>query len=139
MVVPYAEGFAAMQAISIQDIFAENENIDQVEFDQVETEAVIDEQTQLNMYFADSVLGYGDKFINANKQLSEKEINFIKSHSVMSATDIVYHLLSKFTSMPQDEQINTYISCLNYLASKRIPKDYIGGFSILMIKYHYLP
>lgn len=125
------------ELLSFQDIF-------DVDFQQglelVDDESFLqDENQRLNLYFQESILNYDLNRENLPSTLSEKEIAFIKNHSVISAVDAVYHLLSKFTVQNDEQQISTFVDCLKYLAEKKIPKEYIGGFVILMVKYHHLP
>jgi len=45
----------------------------------------------------------------------------------------------KYTLMTFDEQISCVLKALNYLSDMKIPKEYAGGFLILLCKYHFLP
>lgn len=136
-----AEGFAVQQFfLSSGDVL--DTQIAENEFDQVQDIMEVsesDENDILNQYYRSAILAYNcEKFLH-KESLSDKEIGFIKSHGVISAVDVAYHLLGKYTSLDVDQQIDVYVSCLGYLAKCKIPKEYIGGFSILMIKYHFLP
>ena len=135
-----AEGFAMQQFFlcsgDLLDLPSTENDFVEVE----QTESVeADENEVLNQYYRSTILAYNcEKFLNKDS-LTDKEIGFIKTHGVISAVDVAYHLLQKYTDLDVDQQIDVYVSCLDYLTKCKIPKEYIGGFSILMIKYHFLP
>lgn len=125
------------ELLSFQDIFEVELNQEAESSDDICLPQ--DENEKLNIYFQESILNYNVDRVNLPSAISEKEIAFVKTHSIISAVDAVYHLLSKFTVQTDEQQICTFVNCLRYLAEKKIPKEYIGGFVILMIKYHHLP
>jgi hypothetical protein len=94
----------------------------------------------LNRWYADTVLKYDKSGKTIDKSsLSEKEIHFIGNHSIVSAIEVVYGLLEKYTSMLCEDQISLAKELLGFISKARVPKELAGGFLILMIKYHFLP
>jgi hypothetical protein len=94
----------------------------------------------LNGWYAGTILSFKDSGRTISKEaLSEKEISFIGIHSVESAVNVVYGLLTKFTTIFHESQIRVVLDLLEFIAKARVPKELAGGFLILMIKYHFLP
>lgn len=92
-----------------------------------------------NMWFKNIVLNYDSSKKIEGKFLSKKEISFIKNNDIEKSVDCCYVLLTKYTLFSNEEQITTVLNVLNYLSEMKIPKEYAGGFLILMCKYHFLP
>jgi len=128
-----AEGVAHMLSLCSQDNFVDFENEDSVECcSNIQVEV-------FNMWFQSAIKSYSAHKTIAKDSLSQKEIVFIKSNNLENAIDCCYALLNKYTVMTRDEQINTILNGLNYLSAMKIPKEYAGGFLILLCKYHFLP
>ena len=92
-----------------------------------------------NMWFESVIKTFDNsKTINKNN-LSTKEINFIKNNILEKSIHCCYVLLQKHTLHDHDTQISMVLSALQYLSDMRIPKEYAGGFLILICKYYFLP
>ena len=92
-----------------------------------------------NMWFKNAILNYDSNKNLQDKTLSLKEISFIKNNNIEKSVDCCYALLEKYTLMTFDELISCVLKALNYLSDMKIPKEYAGGFLILLCKYHFLP
>ncbi len=102
-------------------------------------EPVEDLRTCLNKWFRSTVCAFTGGSLVIREELTDREFEYVKNNSVMSGTDVSYSLLDRFTSKTFEEQLNIILHILGYLAECRLPKEYIGGFMILMVKYHFLP
>ena len=97
------------------------------------------QEAVFNMWFDTVIKKYNYAKLINKESLSLKEINFIKYNNLEKSIDCCYVLLQKYTFYDVDTQIDMILSALNYLSSMRIPKEYAGGFLILLCKYHFLP
>jgi hypothetical protein len=102
-------------------------------------EPVEDLRTCLNKWYRRTVCAFTGGSLVIKEDLTDREFEYVKNNSVMSGTDVSYSLLERFTSKSFEEQLNIILHILGYLAECRLPKEYIGGFMILMVKYHFLP
>ena len=106
------------------------------------------QQRQKRYYFANSIFGRVIGSYQNNSvflgEMTEREFSFIERHSVVSVVDLAYKMLSKYADdgdrFGQDfisKDITIVRSCLQHLHNHRVPPDYVPGFLILMIKYHF--
>lgn len=93
----------------------------------------------LNDWFTKTVLQYKSGKTVPRESLTDKEYEFIMSNSVVSATDICYSLLEKHVEDNFESNLDRVLSVIRFLEDRRLPKEYLGGFMILMTKYHFLP
>ncbi len=93
----------------------------------------------LNDWFAKTILQYSSGRTPPRDCLTDKEYEFIMSNSVVSATDICYSLLEKHVEDNFESNLDRVLSVIRFLEDCRVPKEHLGGFMILMIKYHFLP
>ena len=93
----------------------------------------------LNDWFAKTVLQYKNGKTVPRESLTDKDYEFVMSNSVVSATDICYSLLEKHIEDNFESNLDRVLSVIRFLEDRRLPKEYLGGFMILMIKYHFLP
>lgn len=93
----------------------------------------------LDEWFSKTVLAYKSGRNLCKTELSEREYNFIQSNSVMSGVDVCYMLLEKHLGFNFEEQLQCVLSVIRFLEQCRLPKSHMGGFMILMVKYHFLP
>jgi hypothetical protein len=101
--------------------------------------ADVDDKSTLNSWYEKTICSYRSGKVVEKTTLSEYEIEFVKKHNLISAVDVTYCLLGKYTQKTHDEQIIIVLDILSFLGQARLPKEYLGGFLILMIKYHFLP
>jgi hypothetical protein len=122
-----------MLSLCTSDNFVDVENEDSVEYcSNVQIEV-------FNMWFQSVIKNYPSSKVVVKNSLSQKEIIFIKSNNLENSIDCCYTLLQKHTFLTNDEQVYMILNALNYLSSMKIPKEYAGGFLILLCKYHFLP
>lgn len=93
----------------------------------------------LNDWFAKTVLQYKNGKTVPRESLTDKDYEFVMSNSVVSATDICYSLLEKHIEDNFESNLDRVLSVIRFLEDRRLPKEHLGGFMILMIKYHFLP
>ena len=94
----------------------------------------------LNNWYNKTIASYASSSrIITRTELTDREYEFVLSTSVTSGVDVCYSLLSRFTTLDNEAQIDIVLQMLDYLAASRLPKEYAGGFIILMVKYHILP
>lgn len=127
-------GFHVSAVLDLQD---ENQSADVVDIQYDEPEAVSKES--LDEWFSKTVLAYKGGRALSKTELSEKEYYFVKSNSVMSGVDVCYMLLEKHLGFNFEAQLQCVLSVIRFLEQCRLPKSHMGGFMILMIKYHFLP
>lgn len=111
------------------------------ETEPVEAEFEVTSYTRqdLDNWFVDVISSFPSGRSVARESLSESEYLIVCRNSVCTGFDITYHLLQKHLSIGFDEQLPVALKIKSFLEYKRIPKRYLGGFLILLTKYHYLP
>lgn len=129
-----AKGFAmVMLQLSVQDFHEEDSYyVDDSGCSEIQVAV-------FNMWFESVIKTFDSSKTIQKDTLSIKEINFIKGNNLEKAIDCCYALLNKYTLHDNDTQISMVLSALNYLSDSRIPKEYAGGFLILICKYYFLP
>lgn len=125
--------FHVCSVLELQD---ENQSTD-VEAQEEVVETVSKEF--LDEWFSKTVLSYRSGRTLTKTELSEREYNFIQSNSVMSGVDVCYMLLEKHLGFNFEAQLQCVLSVIRFLEQCRLPKSFMGGFMILMVKYHFLP
>jgi hypothetical protein len=99
-----------------------------------------------NKLFNDVVSEYDGKKIKLD-DLSEREYGLINRHSVISAVDLVYKMLHG-NSLSQNAvghsdtgfvswDVRIVRSCLQHIHDWRVPPEFVPGFLILLVKYHF--
>ena len=110
---------------------------------QTDTECVdeshIVDRKVLDAWFTSAVCTYPSGRKIEKSSLSESELEIINKSSVCSGFDIAYHLMGKYGINNFDDQLPKALSMKDHLESKKVPKEYLGGFLILLTKYHFLP
>lgn len=96
-------------------------------------------RVSLDRWFARTVNVFPSDRSITRSTLTEREFENIVRHNVMSGTDVSYALMSKFTDFTDDQQLSCVLNILRFLAACRLPKEFAGGFLILMVKHHILP
>lgn len=109
-----------------------------VEAECVDESHIVDKRV-LDAWFTSAVCTYPSGRKIDKSCLSEAEVEIINKSSVCSGFDITYHLLGKYGIASFDDQLPKALSMKDHLESKRVPKEYLGGFLILLTKYHFLP
>lgn len=100
----------------------------------------LDRRSFLDNWYNKTVAAYaGSGRIIGRTELTDREYEFVLANSVVSGIDVCYSLLSRFTVLDDEAQIGIVLQMLAYLSECRLPKEYAGGFIILMVKYHILP
>ena len=96
----------------------------------------------LNRLFVNVVPSYSSRCPEVT-ELSVKEFDMCCRHNMESAVDLAYKLLAG-CSLGSDQLIQGFqndvavvLTCLRYLHGKRIPPEYVPGFLLLIVKYHY--
>lgn len=99
-----------------------------------------------NKLFNDVVSEYNGKKIQLS-DLSEREYGLINRHSVISAVDLVYKMLHKnsFAADVKEDSDAGFVgwdvrivrSCLQHIHDWRVPPEFVPGFLILLVKYHF--
>ncbi len=133
---PKAKGLASMLALSlcsadfIQEDDCQEENVHICSDMQMDV---------FNMWFSSVIKTFSKTKVISKDSLSMKEVVFIKTNNLEKSVDCCYALLNKYTMHTFDEQISMVLNALQYLSDMRIPKEYAGGFLILICKYYFLP
>jgi len=127
-----------LEKIFVDDVVSEEEIVVEV-FDSREDISVSDLRVILDEWFSNTVRIFSGGRTVTRSTITDREFENIVKHNVMSGTDVSYSLMSKFTCMTDDEQLATVLRILRFLAFCRLPKEYAGGFLILMVKHHILP
>ena len=127
------EAFHVSPVIDLQE---ENE-VAEVDTQEIVPDVVSKEV--LDSWFSKTVLSYRSERVITKTELSDRECQFVRSNSVMSGVDVCYMLLAKHLEMNFESQLQCVLTVLRFLEQCRLPKDYMGGFMILIIKYHFLP
>lgn len=131
-----------MDAMSLVAAFSDlNEECFDDVYEEVEQSNTLEEHEELslNSWYEKTICSYGSSKVSKKSVLSEHEVKFVQSHTLISAVDVTYCLLAKYTVKTHEEQIAIVLQVLEYLGKCRLPKEILGGFLILMIKYHFLP
>lgn len=106
----------------------------------VQIEGISNIQCDLfNMWFQQVVLNFNSNKSLPIKKLSDKEINFIRNNNIEKGVDCAYALMAKYTTYTFECQLSLVMKALDFLAKMRIPKEFAGGYLILICKYHFLP
>jgi hypothetical protein len=130
-----------MEAMSLVATFADlNEEYveDVCENDQCNLQEA-DPEITLNDWYEKTICSFVSGKTVSKNFLSDHEIEYVQKHNLITAVDVTYLLLGKYTTKNHEEQIGIVLDVLAYLGNCRLPKEYLGGFLILMIKYHFLP
>lgn len=126
-----------LDKILIDDVACEEEFVTEVaENDDIDEPSL---RVSLDRWFAKTVNVFPSGRNIFRTTLTEREFENIVRHNVMSGTDVSYALLSKFTDFTDDQQLDCVLKVLRFLAACRLPKEFAGGFLILMVKHHILP
>ena len=126
--------------MSLIATFVNEEFFDDVyECDQAQLQDPTEDTPSLNDWYEKTICSFASSKQIEKNVLSDHEVEFVQRHSLISAVDVTYCLLAKYTDKTHDEQISTVLDILSYLGRCRLPKELLGGFLILMIKYHFLP
>jgi hypothetical protein len=96
--------------------------------------------------FVNVVSEYDGKKIDLS-DLSEREFALMNRHTVISAVDLAYKMLNKNCDESRVEEIDDRDSiswdvrivrnCLQHIHNWRVPPEFVPGFLILLIKYHF--
>jgi putative transposon-encoded protein len=128
-----------LEEVHVSPVIDFQDESDSVETESQESSTDLLTKEDLDVWFSKTVLAFKSDRVLSKKELSEREFNFIKSNSVMSGVDVCYMLLAKYLDLNFESQLQCVLKVIRFLEQCRLPKDYMGGFMILIIKYHFLP
>lgn len=115
-----------------------------VEDNEVEILKVVEKEEEhsrdyLDEFFQQLVCQFpGGRSVEKTK-LSDNEYHVVCRVPLMEATGVAYQLMDSHTSKTFDEQLPLVLDALSFFSTRRLPKQYAGGFLILATKYHFLP
>lgn len=76
--------------------------------------------------------------------LTVKEFDLVCRHNMESAVELAYKMLSgcignfsKAGEHGMSKDVQIVLRCMRFLHDKRVPPEYVPGFLLLIVKYHF--
>ena len=127
---------SSCKAFSIHDEFLDDEEVVEQNQQQFRYEL-------LNNFFKQLVPNFNQSKMQVG-QLSKREYDLFDRHDMISAVDLCYKMLES-TCAVLDQEVKDDLSsdirivrgAMQHIHNARVPPEYVPGFLILLVKYHY--